>query len=351
MRIGVFADRPETACTGFSIVCSNIALELAKKGHVVYYFGRFGQEKGFSKFPDPTWTYPYFYIPCEGGVWKERTVVNILKHYKVDCVFTEDDWFSLEGLYRGVKRHNLPFFALIPIDGLPLKPETYRELKKYTAVFTPNSSYKVLRQHGVNAYYLPHGSRPEIFKPLKKPKTFTFLWIGRDEPRKALGRFLIACSYVLMKTDANVFIHSDWKTPQGKRTKLFLEKIFGYYLAKRRIILSQMRNMMHRNMTYIYNMGHVFVCTAKGGGFEMGITESACCEVPSLVNNWHFMNENVIHEKTGWLIPWSNLEEDWMGHGRVWASIDVEELAKRMVWCYYNQDKVKKAGVEARKLV
>ena len=349
MKLGIFADRPVTACTGFSIVCSNLALELAKLGVSVYYFGRFGQKSGFAKFPDPTWTFPYFYIPCEGGVWKAKTVIEAIKHYKIDAIFSEDDWFSMDGLLEAAHVTKKPFFFLTPIDSLPIPKETIKKLRLCTAVFTPNSSYKILRQYKVNAFYLPHGVRTEFFKPLKKPETFTFIWIGRDEPRKALGRFIIACSEILMKTDANILIHSDWETPSGKRTKKFLHKEF--YAFGDRIFLSQMSNMRHKLMTYIYNRGHVFVCTAKAGGFEMGITESASCEVPSIVNNWTFMRENVVHGKTGWLVDWSSLERDWMGHRRVWANINIRELAKRMLWCYNNQEEVRRVGRQARQYV
>lgn len=351
LKIGIFADKPY-ACTGFARVCDALARELAKK-HVVYYFGRFGHEElsrplpdGFMHAPKPLRA-PYLYVPCIGGVWDREVVVRIIKHYKLDVVFTEDDWWSATGILKATKFWKKPFHFLTPIDSLPIHRNANKLFKECDMIYTPNSSFRILEKRGFKATYLPHGADPLKFKPTnKKFDKFTFVWVGRDGERKALGRAIMAFKKVVdANKDIAMVIHTDWNVPQAQRTKRYLNIAFPDY--KQHFILSQMQNNPHSSMNSIYNLGHANIVTAKAGGCEMGILESGLAEVPSLSTNWTYMRENIIDGKTGWLVNWSSLYEE-KEYRRMWANISIDKLAERMMWCVENPEAVAQAGIQAR---
>jgi glycosyltransferase involved in cell wall biosynthesis len=360
--LGILADLP-TASTGFAVVCKNLAEELSRYFRVIY-FGRFGQEREFAPETTIIRDYMFEYVPCQGGVWDREMVVRLLKHYDdVDYVFSEDDWFSAHGMLGACLFWEKPFHLLSPIDSLPISPNAYLEIfTKCDKLYVPNSSYEIFngrkrivhpdmenivyRQGEIfKSVNLPHGVDTGIFyqKKVAREPQFTFVWIGRPEERKAPARVILAFEKVCNKMDARLFIRTDWDTPNGIR-------LFNY--IKRRDIPVTMDNMAdvpHSEMCDVYNMGDVFVSTAKAGGCEMSILEAAACRLPSLVTDWTFMNENVVHGKSGFLVPVESKchpppYHNPLGKDRVWGNISIDALAQRMYWCYLNQQEVNHMG-------
>jgi len=192
IRVGVFADMVD-ACTGFAIVCTNLAVQLATHPTQILYFGRFGlppEQKGIGK---PSIRHNFMYYPTEGGVWRQEIVEKAIKDFKLDVVFSEDDWYSAGGLLDACKKLGVPFFFLTPIDSIPVQFEGLHALKKCDQIFVPTNGASIyLKGKGVNTISLPHGVHTNVFKPLKieKPEGLTFVWVGRDDRRKALGRTL-----------------------------------------------------------------------------------------------------------------------------------------------------------------
>jgi len=129
IRVGVFADMP-FASTGFAIVCTNLAVQLATHPTQILYFGRFGlppNQKGIGK---SSIRHNFMYYPCVGGVWQQEVVEKAIKDYKLDVVFSEDDWYSASGLLSACKKLDVPFFFLTPIDSIPVEFEGLQLLKK-----------------------------------------------------------------------------------------------------------------------------------------------------------------------------------------------------------------------------
>lgn len=363
--LGILADKP-TASTGFAIVCSNLAERLTRYFRVIY-FGRFGQERGFAPQTQTIGDFSFEYVPCEGGVWKAALVSDLIKHYDVDILFSEDDWFSAHNMVGAANFWKVPFHLLTPIDSLPLNPRAFDEIfTRCDKIYIPNSSYEifdgrkrrmetpeeVIERTGekLKAVSLPHGVDASIFFPrrVKRFDEFTFLWIGRAETRKAPGRAILAFEQICHKIDARLFMRTDWTTPVG--TELW------NYITKRNlpVICSQTADIPHFEMGKIYNMGDVFVCTSKAGGFEMGIIEAAASSIPSIVTDWTFMNENVVHGKSGLLVPIESNSYPPPSHSdrqRIWGDISIDKLAETMYWCYLNQTEVKAMGRWARDYV
>lgn len=364
--LAILADLP-TASTGFSVVCGNLGNELSRWFNVIY-FGRFGQEREFASKISTLPNEHFGYVPCQGGVWDRELVVRILKHYKeIDYVFSEDDWFSADGLLHGCNFWKKPFHFLTPIDSLPVPDEAFTNIfSRCDKLYVPNSSWEIfngkkrlestsghtIKRAGkhLKSVNLPHGCSP-VFKPKKVPRSdrFTFLWIGRIEQRKNPGAFVLAAEKICDKMDADFFMRSDWKTPPATRLLQYIKK------KNLPFILDSMADIPHAEMVDVYNKGDINACTAKAGGFEMSVTEAAGCGLPTLVTDWTFMNENVVHGKSGLLIPTSGFchppppdprdpKTSDVAYNRIWGNISVNTLAKRMLWAYENQEFVKAMG-------
>jgi glycosyltransferase involved in cell wall biosynthesis len=355
MKIGLFGDHPDMP-TGMAIVLKNLALGLSfiNPQLDIYFFGRFGQQSGFSKEPVVHEDGMYYHlVNCEGGVWKTRMTVDAINHYGLDCVITEDDWFSIGGMMKAVRHTKVPFHFITPIDSLPIHAMAQNIFKECTKVYVPNSAYKMVKSH--NSLFLPHGVRSDLFYPEKTERDdlFTFIWVGRDEPRKAMGRFILAFQEVCKKVPCQAIIHSDWRADMAVRT--------ARYIRHKRdlpIIMTQMEGGTHSNLRKLYNKADVLVCTSKAGAFEMSIVEAMACGVCPIITDWTFMNEIPVRDENGFLVPIKNVCEDYvkLGNGKVWGipigrkwgNINIKLLASKMVECVKNLDKTKSMGESAR---
>lgn len=365
--IGIFGDKYD-ASTGFAVVLRNLANELSRWFRVIY-FGRFGQEKEFA--PETTLPYDQFfeYVPCQGGVWDRELVIRILKHYpEIDYVFTEDDWFSLHGIVQACLFWDKPIHVLSPIDSLPIHKSAFSDVFTFVdKLYVPNSSYvkfnnkrrynfraadQVIDRQGntLKSIYLPHGVDTDIFFPMKVKRDvddFTFLWMGRVEKRKSPDLAIQAFEKVCDKMDAYMLFRTDWMTSRGQRLLRYIEK------KNLPIVLDYTEDIPHHEINLTYNKGDINVCTAKAGGFEMGITESAACGLMSLVTDWTFMNENVVDGKSGFRIPVKDFTSPPKSHfplsrNRIWGNISVDKLSEKMYWCYLNQELTRAMGKWAR---
>lgn len=291
-------------------------------------------------------------------------------------MFSEDDWFSATGLVHACNFWKKPFHFLTPIDSLPIPDEAFTDIfSRCDKLYVPNSSWEIFNgkkrlestssatigragRH-LKSVRLPHGCDSKSFRPKKvsRPDKFTFLWIGRVEQRKNPAAFVLAAEKLINAMNIpdneeppiDFFMRSDWKTPPAIR--LF------QYIKKKNLpfILDSMADVPHPQMADVYNKGDINICTAKAGGFEMSITEAAACGLPTLVTDWTFMNENVVHGKSGFLIPTSGFchppppdpkdrKTSDVAYNRIWGNISIDALAKRMYWCYQNQEFVKAMG-------
>lgn len=335
--MGIFADFP-SASTGFAVVCRNIAEQLSSFFDLeVYYFGRYGTKSFSLNQKAQLQNEGFYYIPSIGGVWDSNYVRKLIEKWKLDCLFSEDDWFNALGLVIASRQTNKPLHFLTPIDALPIPKSAISILSKVTKVYVPNSSYKCLNEKGIDAMFLPHAVDYGIFYPTKQPKDeIVFLWIGRDEERKALGRTILAFRNVMetlkFPVDVKLLIRTDWRYGNSK---MFIMK----HMPKN-VIMDQTSDVPHNQLNFFYNRGDIFVCSSKAGGFEMGIIEANAVGLPALVTNHPFMNEIVREGINGWRVDIAGYESDPRRIGQ-WGNISIEDLTAHMLQCVKSIDEIR----------
>ena len=336
ITLGILADRPDAA-TGMAVVNHNLTLHLRKIDPEIriIYFGRFGALEGVA--PDSRAYHGYEVVDCEGGVWKTEIVEELIERYKVNIVYSEDDWWSANGLVEATQNLNVPFYFMTPIDSLPIQREAHDVFRKCEKVFVPNQSYKYIE----NGIHLPHAVDWLSFKPMQsKPfKKFTFLWIGRDEERKSLDRVIQAFYKTQKEVPCNLVVRSNWG---DKHRSVNTDQYIKFKNIK--IIQDRMTNCEHEYLAKIYGACHAFICSSKAGACEMSVLEAQACGTPPLVTDWTFMNENVIEGKTGFKIPIDSYSiqgkiNDKEGSGRIWGNISIDKLSEKMIWMVKNPKK------------
>lgn len=344
INLGIFTDEPNLG-SGFATVSRYFADYLSKKSDLkIMYFGRWGQERYFKKSPTKS-NLSYDYIPCQGGTWDKYLINAIIKHYGLNILLTIDDWWSIDGFLYAAKTHNIPFHFMSPLDSLPIHKEAYKRFSQVDTLYIPNRSWKIIKSHNenINVKYLPYGCDTEIFKsiPNLKNDNFTFLWIGRNEPRKDLRSAILAFEKIQEKyDDVNLLVKTNWKSQESSVLRVYIiEKNLS-------VIGEQSTKGSPEELIGTYNQGHALLCTSKAGGFELQLLESMACEISVLVTDWNFMNEHVIHGQNGFKVPYDGLE--LTSDGRMWANIDTDELANYMSFCVNNREHLLKMGRLAR---
>ena len=349
MNVGFFADR-FGARTGMSVV-TRYLLDGLGEYHTPYWFGRFGLETGtigdkkemFRK-SDRERYWRFIHCPCIGGVWQERVVKKAIELYGIDVAVGYDDWFSSLGLQKAFLKAEIPNIFYSPIDSLPVGVEGRKILSRFDLIMTPSrGATDYLQKFKIDSVHCPHGVDCKVFRPkigVYRSSKFTFLWMGRDEERKALGRFILALQKVKRKNDCLGYIHGDL-TPQ---TKTYLAK----KLPEEFNHLTQGEDCPHHHIAGIYSRCDVYVNTSKAGGFELGLIEASACEKPVICTDWRFMDE-VMSGEMGWTIP---VQKTYITkRGQVWGECNIGHLASRMSQCVEERNKVAEKGRKARLFV
>jgi len=320
MRIGIFADRPDSL-TESAIICNNIARELTDFIDRVVYFGRGNMPQG-QRMAEVTdvWVNEYYeVVNCESGNWKEDLIEQAIQRYKLDIILANDLWNNITGLLKASQKYKIPFHFLTPNDEFLIPKGALQTFKKCAKVYIPNSSYKNVK----NGCFLPYGVDYTIFRPVfeKKSKRFTFLWVGEDNEKKDLGSAFLAFEKIIPNADVQLVILTNWTTEQLVRKTESLKK------RKMPIFFDKMIRPFHELST-VFNTCSVYLCTSKVSAWEMEITEALACGLPVLCTDAPFMNQHILNEKNGFLIPTEN------------GNISIEKLAEKMLWFYNNPKNV-----------
>lgn len=146
----------------------------------------------------------------------------------------------------------------------------------------------VYHEGGLNPerlFPLPIGYNPEVFKvdrKVKKPETYTFLFVGCDQYRKGLDVLLKAWQETFTKEDNVELIIKDTPQIYGKTSlqDTLIKMQYKTHVAKISYIDDA---YTEKQMADLYRRCHVIVHPYRGEGFGMPIQEAIACGTIPLV--------------------------------------------------------------------
>ena len=112
--------------------------------------------------------------------------------------------------------------------------------------------------------------------------------------------------------------------------------------------------MPYKDLANLYNQADVFVCATRAESFDLGSAEAMACGLPVIVTGYSGITEHVIENENGLFIKikeMKKVEGDIQYEEVQWCIPDVEDLKKKMRWCFNDQEKCKEMGKNASKYI
>lgn len=344
----VYSDAP-TAPTGFGTVIRNIFLPLVEEHYFetvsfygVNYFGdphdlpvsiwpaqiagsRDGDMHGRGRFAEAL---------LRPGNWDFDVLFFLLDHFTLawPIVFPDGRLEPfLPGLLRRLREmvkagQRRPFKTIqyIPIDSDTVRPEWLMwmpELIDKPVAYTSwgrNVILDLVPSLEAKLQVIPHGTSPDVFRPLdpayvaKKrqdslglgPNDPLIININRNQPRKDVPRTLQLFKHLLEECPtAKLYLHMNVRDSMGYdlevlRLHLRIPNGKVAYPAN----FSEGRGVSLDELNVLYNMGDVFVTTARGEGWGLSCTESQCAGIPVVAPDHTSFSEILAHGR-GVLVP------------------------------------------------
>lgn len=385
LRCLVYSDSP-TAPTGFGTVVRNIFGPLAEEGYFadVAFFGvnYYGEPHDL-----PLKVWPAQIACGDRDLYgRARFAGSVLQpnNWDFDVLFFLQDHFTLAGLIQfpdgatepfvpGLLRRlkaqvaagqRKPFKSVmyIPVDSDMLRPEWLMwipQLVDYPVAYLEFA--RLLMVDLVPALddklrVIPHGTNPETFFPLPremvderraniaelklKPSDPLIINVNRNQPRKDVPRTLYVFKRVLEEfPDAKLYLHMNVRDSMGfdlEAIRLNLRIPSGCVVYPGNF--SEGRGIPADALNLIYNMGDVYITTARGEGFGLAVTESMCAGTPVVAPD-HTSYSELLDDGRGMLVPPLPCRETMVCDNDQFRPVaDVEAMAEAVIELLHNRE-------------
>jgi len=203
---------------------------------------------------------------------------------------------------------------------------------------------------------IPHGVDLSIFKSLeKKHDKFTFVcnkgWRGSSWDRGGVQYMIKAFNEEFTMEDnirLIVRLNPAYISPQ-----MLQQSVQQLNLqANKADIQVMLENVPYDKLCDFYNLGDAYICPTRSEAFDLGSGEAMACGLPVIATNYGGQIEHM--DSTCALFvdaELSEVKEDIMYEGIEWATIVINDLRKKMRWCYEHQDRVKEMGLKAKEFI
>jgi glycosyltransferase involved in cell wall biosynthesis len=331
MRIHIFSNSPEVM-SGFSVIASNLAVELKKLGHDVAMTGMqtFSTSRMYKDIPVYPIAGDYNEAPYP-QLLAQGLAQNIREHGSdvLLCIFPPD---RVHDIFTTIHPNTVWYMVL---DEEPVYRDHHtlkaaRGVKKLVTM--TNSSGKQLEKQGVNHTVIYPGHDPTVFhkgynKGCMEPVTFYApanntqftidagqipeLWeklgveflVGfagqNNGPRKRIELLLEAFS--IFAKGKGKEVHMDLHTLPNYVTGINLIELAEYFNIKDRITFShgvkRSSGWSEEALNILYNTYDVFATASSGGGFELTNFESAAIGIPQVCPDVMPFNELYKNER------------------------------------------------------
>lgn len=186
-----------------------------------------------------------------------------------------------------------------------------------------------------------------------------FEWTERKNPTALLSAY-----WLEFENTENVSLtlktYIDNFTPEKKR-----EIDLNFSRIKRRLGLSNFapvymyKNLMDRHQLYrLHKTFNCYVSAHRGEGWGIPQMEALVMGNPVISTNCGGIHEYLENNISALLPPFdlvpllgNNRNQHWYTQDQNWAEVDIWELRKALRWCFDNQEKAKKIGLNGRNVV
>jgi len=201
-------------------------------------------------------------------------------------------------------------FWYYPSDGgggLPQNCENILKKIHLPIAMSKFAQKQVLKVHGINSEYIPHGYDPKIFYPLpqKEKEKIRKDWaltnkfvvgvVARNQPRKQLDRTIKAFAlFCRDKPEVVLLLHCD---PLDMAAGFSIINLIKRLKLNNRVLFTGTTfydAFDYTKMNQIYNLMDVFFLSTSGEGFGVPIIEAMACGVPQLITDYTTTKELVI---------------------------------------------------------
>jgi len=207
---------------------------------------------------------------------------------------------------------------------------------------------------------IPHGTNPEIYKPmdLEKKDNFTFLslnsWSGKIGDRKGTDILIKAFDEEFKEEDVILMLKISTFFQGGIDYLATIENLLGHFNKKIKISCEYMEE---ERLAYLYNMADCFVSPTRGESFGLTILNAKACGLPTIVtkdiNSGHM---DFCKDDSTLFIDAPEMEQGdrrYFCAGNMQAVPDVKSLRKQLRYAYEHKDdmlaKAKKNSEHIRK--
>lgn len=304
--------------TGYGVVTKNICMRLANEPYnqsvaVSAYYGQEGHVITVDK------VRIYHRMWNQFGDDAARMVITIEK---------PDIFVSLFDVWVGVKwlpELHKTWIGYCPIDHDPIPDMVYKPMKqcKYPLAMSKFGLEK-MKEVGLDAYYIPHGTETDIFKPQDNKIELRKKWFENAKPkmditddfiiginaankgnRKSFDRMMEGYRMFLdnnpdAEKDSKLYLNTWMVIPEGLDLHAMVKK---YKLDKQVLRVNDYRRyvgMSTKELVDWYNMLDLFLNTSMGEGFGIPIIEAESCGIPCVVTDFSAMPELV--KGHGWVV-------------------------------------------------
>lgn len=247
-------------------------------------------------------------------------------NFKADILLSlMDAWVIQTALLQSYKDRWYPWF---PIDHDPVPNVILNSVGVSKKPITMSKfGLKMMRNAGMDAYYVPHGVDTKTFKPMDKAEARKKMLLPNDvfivglvaankgsPPRKAFFQQIAAFAEFHHKHDDTVlYIHSLTGKDGPAETVNLIEfsESQGLEVGRDVIFADQYLLMLgypDEQMNALYNSFDVKMLVSMGEGFGIPLIEAQAAGCPVITGDWTAMGELC---KTGWKIGKENTEKFW----------------------------------------
>ena len=301
MKILWFSNAP-WAPTGYGQQTAQVVRRLVGAGHEVTIAANFGLMAGSTTWEGVT------VLPGGSDKYSADALAAHAEALGQDWIITLYDVWVLPEL---ASRHRVASWA--PVDHFPCPPEVAAHLKGHFPIAMTRYGQSELRDHGLNARYVPHAiesvfaPRESSFREAMGIPADAFLVmvnaanLGTHPPRKAWWEMLSGFKlFASQHSDTFLYLHTNPTSASGVNLPFLIAQLD--IKDKVRVVPQypyRYGSIPPEVLAEAYSASNVLLASSMGEGFGVPVIEAQACGIPVIVTDFASQPELV---GAGWKV-------------------------------------------------